>query len=96
MKKVYENENEKCYLSMQAFFCENVDKSLVELSRATVGFENLESRSVRFPACCSFEAGFVDGTVQTFLDSLEPDFFDALFELFSLAAKVVEIDDPCC
>ena len=47
---------------MLAFFCENVDdveKSLAELFCAQVGFEKLESRSARIPACCSFEADCV-------------------------------------
>ena len=81
MENVHENENEKCYLTILAFFCENVehvDKSLVELPCAKVVFETLESRSFRFPACCSFEADFEDGTVRSFLDSEESDFFDAL------------------
>ena len=70
-----ENENEKCYLLMIAFFSENVDdveKSLAELFCAQVGFEKLESRSARIPACCSFEADFVDGTAHAFLNSAEP------------------------
>ena len=59
---------------MLAFFCENVDdveKSLAELFCAQVGFEKLESRSARIPACCSFEADFVDGTVRSFLEPRE-------------------------
>ena len=97
-KMKMKNENEKCYLTILAFFCENVehvDKSLVELLCAKVGFETLESRSFRFPACCSFEADFEDGTVRSFLDSEEPDFFDALVEIISLTVGVVEKDDPC-
>ena len=83
---------------MLAFFSENVEdieKSLVELFCAQVGFEKLESRSARIPACCSFEADFEDGTVRAFLDSVEPDFFDALVEIISLTVGVVEKDDPC-
>ena len=83
---------------MLAFFCENVDdvkKSLLEVFCAQVGFEKLESRSARIPACCSFEADFLDGTAHAFLNSVEPNFFDALFGIVSLESKFVEKDGPC-
>ena len=83
---------------MLAFFSENVvdvEKSLVELFSAKVGFEKLKSRSARIPACCSFEADFVDGTAHAFLNSAEPNFFGALFGIFSLESKFVEKGGPC-
>ena len=83
---------------MLAFFCENVEdveKSLVELFCAQVGFEKLESRSARIPACCSFEADFVDGTAHAFLNSAEPNFFDALLGIISMVSKFVEKGGPC-
>ena len=82
---------------MLAFFSENVEdieKSLVELFCAQVGFEKFESRSARIPACCSFEADFVDGTAHAFLNSVEPNFFDALFGIISLESKFVEKCGP--
>ena len=92
-----ENKNEKCYLLMLAFFFENivdVEKSLAEHCSAKVGFEKLESRPARIPACCSFEADFVDGTAHAFLNSVEPNFFDALFGIISLESKFVEKCGP--
>ena len=83
---------------MLAFFCENVDdveNALVELFRAQVGFEKLESRSARIPACCSFEADFVDGTAHAFLNSVEPNFFDALFGIFPFESEFVERGGTC-
>ena len=83
---------------MLAFFCEyvdNVEKPFIDLFCAQVVFEKLESRSARIPACCSFEADFVDGTAHAFLNSVEPNFFVALFGIFSLESKFVERGGPC-
>ena len=83
---------------MLAFFSENVEdieKSLVELFCAQVGFEKLESRSARIPACCSFEADFVDGTAHAFLETMEPNFFPALFGITSLVAESFEKGGSC-
>ena len=66
-KRKYE---EKSYLDFVAFFFEGMSENVVEHSRFFRG-----TRFDRCPACDSFETGFVDGTVLSFLE-LREDLFE--------------------
>ena len=75
------------------FFGENVEITLERLS-ALAGLEITGSRFVRKPACDSFEPGFLDGMLLSFLDPKEPCSFGAPWENSVLFAGAVEKDAP--
>ena len=71
------------------FFCENIKLSL-KLLRAVAGLEISGSRFACIPACDSFETGFLDGTLLSFLEPDEPCFFGALLERSMLLTGTFE------
>ena len=90
-KRKLENEKERrCYVTIVAFFSDNSYEIVIEHLRL---FRVSELDC--FPACASFEADFVDGTAHAFLNSAEPNFFDALFGIVLFESKFVEKSGRC-
>ena len=86
-KRKLENEKERrCYVNVVAFFSENSFENVIEHLRL---FRVSELDC--FPACASFEADFVDGTVLSFPKVGEPSFFDVLKGSSALLMRAFEM-----
>ena len=79
MKRENENKNEEHYFKLLVFPAENVENIEIplELLDALAGLEITGSRLACRLACDSFETGFVDGTLLSFLEPEDPCSFGA-------------------